>query len=395
MFSKFGLIIKTALRSLFANKLRSSLTMLGIIIGVAAVVIMISIGNSASAAVTNAVRSLGSNVVFVFAQNSASDYLRQQDITSIEKIPYIKTVVPELHSVLPVSYKTEIQRTTIVATSPDYESVRNSHPIYGRFINENDIVSQNKVVVIGANIAENLFSGENPLGKVIKIQDIPFVIIGVLEKKGGSSFGSADDLCIIPLSTAQQRLFGTDKIDILSIEVLNEGFVSIASDQINEILKKNHNISRDEDRFYNILTQQDILSATSSITNIMTILLAGIASVSLLVGGIGIMNIMLVSVTERTREIGIRKAVGAKKRDILIQFLIEALFLCITGGILGIVLGVTGSLIVASIGGWQPVVSINTILLGFLFSAAVGVFFGLYPAWKASNLNPIEALRYE
>jgi ABC-type antimicrobial peptide transport system permease subunit len=369
--------------------------MLGIIIGVAAVVIMISVGNSASFAVTNAIRSLGSNVVFVFSGGSESETLSSDDILSIEKIPYVKSVVPELHSALSVSYKTKLKRTTVVATTPLYESVRNFHPLFGRFITENDMVSLNKVVVIGSKLSEDLFENENPIGKILKIQNMPFVVVGVLEKKGGSAFGSPDDFCIIPLTTAQQRLFGVNRIDMLSVEVADEDLIKLTSNEINELLKRNHNIKRDEDRFYNILTQEDILSTTSSITNIMTILLAGIASVSLLVGGIGIMNIMLVSVTERTREIGIRKAVGAKRKDILIQFLIEAMFLCIVGGSLGIFLGIGGSYVIARFGNWQPIVRLETILLGFLFSAAVGMFFGIYPAYKAANMNPIEALRYE
>lgn len=395
---KLMLTLKTAFNSLLANKLRSSLTMLGIIIGVAAVVMMISIGNSASSAVTSAIEGLGSNVIFIFNTPSAasSKSLSEQDLFDIKRLPYVEQAIPELQSPTVVSYLGKEDRFSLLATVPEYESVRNSHPLFGRFITISDIESLSKVAVIGYNLYEEFFDTEQPIGKIIKINGVPFTVIGVLEKKGGSPFGqSPDDVVIIPLSTAQQRLFGEKRIDLISVQVSDEKIVPLVSDEIDSMLKRKYNISSEEDSFYRIFTQEDILSVTGTVTGILTILLAGIASISLLVGGIGIMNIMLVSVTERTREIGIRKAVGARKRDILVQFLTEALVLCIIGGTTGTIIGITGSHLIARIGNWEPVIGTSTILLAFGFSAAVGVFFGLYPAYKAANLHPIEALRYE
>lgn len=395
---KLVLTLRTALNSLFANKMRSSLTMLGIIIGVAAVVMMISIGNSASSAVTSAIEGLGSNIIFVFNNPSAPSTrnLSEDDINDIKRLPYVTEAIPELQSPIVVSYSGEEDRFSMIATVPEFESVRNTHPLFGRFITLSDTESLSKVAVIGYNIYDRFFQDEQPLGKILKINGVPFTIVGVLEKKSGSPFGqSPDDIVIIPITTAQQRLFGQKRIDLISVQVADEKIVPLVSDEINSMLKRKYNISSDEDSFFRIFTQEDILSVTGTVTGILTILLAGIASISLLVGGIGIMNIMLVSVTERTREIGIRKAVGAKKRDILIQFLAEALVLCITGGVVGAFLGIAGSNLIARIGNWEPVIGASTIVLAFGFSAAVGVFFGIYPAYKAANLHPIEALRYE
>lgn len=397
---KIFLTLKTAVRSLYANKLRSALTMLGIVIGVAAVVMMISIGNSASAAVSSTIEGLGSNVIFISSgrgePGSGTKSLTESDIGQIERLPSVENVVSELQAGVNLSYLEESKQTYIVGTQPEYESVRNSHPVMGRFITTKDLKAQERVVVLGYGLYKDLFSDKNPIGKMIKINGLPFKVVGVLEKKGGFSFGQGvDDTCIIPISTAQNRLFGTKRIDMLSVKVVDERLISSASKEIDELLKKLYNITSEEQKFYRIISQQQILSATGQVTGILTVLLAGIAGISLLVGGIGIMNIMLVSVTERTREIGIRKAVGAKRRDILFQFLMEAMILCVIGGIIGIIIGVEGSGLIAQLGNWEPVVLSSTIIIAFLFSAAVGIFFGLYPAFKASRLNPIDALRYE
>lgn len=400
MLLKYLLLSSTSIRAIFANKLRSALTTLGIVIGVAAVVMMVSTAGSASEAVTSTIRGLGSNIVFVFTRfsesSTAQKNLTEADMKMIENIPYVRRVVPETQANMFVSYSSNSLRTAIISTTPDFETVRNTHPAVGRFITENDLISLNRVIVLGATLAEKLFDNESPLGKTVRIRDIPFTVAGVLEKRGGSPFGqSPDDLAIIPITTAQQRLYGTKRIDIITAEIIDESLVGLASEEIKETLKRKHAVKKDEDMFFQVLTQQDILSITGTVTRILTVLLAGIAAISLVVGGIGIMNIMLVSVTERTREIGIRKAVGAKKSDILIQFLIEAVLLCVTGGIVGILLGYAGSIAVAKLGGWTPVIQPSTVILAFSFSAFVGIFFGIYPAYKAASLNPIEALRYE
>jgi len=395
---KYFLILNTAVRSLFANKLRSFLTILGIVIGVASVVIMISIGNSASYAVTENIKSLGSNVVFLYSRPTAATNrsLTRGDLEYLKKLPYVKRAVPQINLNLNIWYGSSSENAQITATYPEFEEVRSAHPLIGRFINDADIAAANRVAVIGFNLAKNLFGSENPLGKIIRIGNFPFTVVGVLESKGGQGMGiSLDDSCIIPFSTAELRITGNDQIDLISIEAESEAVVRPLVEEIDIYLMKKYKISSDNDKFYMIMSQEDILSTAESITSILTILLAGIASISLIVGGIGIMNIMLVSVTERTREIGIRKAVGAKKKDILMQFLVEAVILCFFGGIIGIVLGIAGSHLIAYYGNWVPVISLSSILLAFGFSAFVGLFFGLYPAYRAANLNPIEALRYE
>ena len=321
---KYWLILNTALRSLFANKLRSFLTTLGIIIGVASVVIMISIGNSASYAVTSSIKSLGSNVIFIFAlhPNTLSRSISLEDLEYLKKIPHVKRVVPQINLNLSIVYGRSSENAQIIATIPEFETVRNVHPLIGRFINDADISAADKVAIIGYDLAENLFGSQNPLGQVIKIGNYPFTVVGILEPKGSQSMGTSfDNSCIIPLTTAQIRLTGSDRIDLVSVEAENETIIEPLLKEIDAYLMKRYGLKTDDDKFYMIMSQKDILNTATNVTSILTILLAGIASISLLVGGIGIMNIMLVSVTERTREIGIRKAVGAKKKRYFIAVL--------------------------------------------------------------------------
>lgn len=395
---KYYLILITSIRSLFSNKMRSFLTLLGIIIGVAAVLMMISIGTSASSAVTSSIKGLGSNLIFVFSTPNASTskQIGFGEVEAILRIPHVRRVLPQVNIGATVSYFANSIETQVIGTKPEYEEMRNSHPLYGRFITDADLSSSAKVAVIGSNAASELFRNEVPLGKIVRINGIPFTVVGVLEPKGSQSIGyNPDDMIIIPLTTAQQRLLGANKIDMLSVEVDSEELVLSVKNNITELLNQRFNVKKEEDEPFRILTQEELISTASQVTGILTVLLAGIASISLIVGGIGIMNIMLVSVTERTREIGIRKAVGARKADILLQFLIESVILCVAGGLIGIFLGFLGSYIVADFGGWTPVVSLPTLLLSFGFAVFIGLFFGLYPAYRAASLNPIEALRYE
>jgi putative ABC transport system permease protein len=401
--------IKTALRGIAANKMRSGLTMLGIMIGVGAVITMISIGSGASSSVTSRIQSLGSNLLMVrpgsagMGQEGArqaagtATTLTHDDSQAIKKeIPTVKEVSPEFSSSAQVVYTDHNINTSISGVTPEYEQVHNFHAAFGEFIRSEDQNTESKVAVLGQNVVTDLFpSGEDPIGKTIKIKNIPFRVIGVMEKKGEAGFQNVDDSVFVPLSTAQKRLFGTDNLRTISVQVKSSDAMDLADDQINALLLVRHKINNPDEADFNIMSQADILNTMGQVTNTLSLLLGGIAGISLLVGGIGIMNIMLVSVTERTREIGLRKAVGAKRKDILGQFLIESLVLSLLGGGMGLLLGFAGSFILSRIGGWPFVIALNSILLAFIFSAAVGIFFGIYPARRASLLSPIEALRYE
>lgn len=400
--------LKTALRALSANKMRSGLTMLGIMIGVGAVVAMISIGTGASVSVASRIQSLGSNLLMVtpeFAQGGFAGArqaggmgttLVNEDATAIaQEVPAVKRVSPELSSQAQVVYGNQNVNTTISGAVPDYQEVHNFHAAFGEFIRPEDEKMRNRVAVLGQSVVTNLFSGEDPLGKTIKIGNVPFRVIGVMELKGQSGFQNLDDTIFVPLSTAQKRLFGVDNLRMISVQVRSEEEMDLAASQVTSLLLFRHKISDPTKADFSIRNQADILSTMSQVTGTMTLLLGGIAAISLLVGGIGIMNIMLVSVTERTREIGLRKAVGAKRKDILTQFLIESLILSLFGGGIGLLLGMVGSLVISRIGGWPSVVTLSSILLAFLFSAFVGIFFGIYPARRASLLSPIDALRFE
>lgn len=400
--------LRTAIRALMANKMRSGLTMLGIIIGVGAVVAMISIGTGASQSVTSRIQSLGSNLLMIqpsFGQQnmagarqagSSNTSLRLEDAEAIKKsISTVKLISPELGGNAQVVYGNQNINTSITGVLPEYQEVHNFHTSYGSFFLTSDDKMQAKVAVVGANIITDLFGGQDPLGKTIKISNIPFRVIGVMETKGSSGFQSLDDAIFIPLATAQKRLFGVEYVRSINVQVKTQEEMTATSEQITQLLLLRHKISNPNEADFRVNNQADILATMNQVTGTLTLLLGGIAAISLLVGGIGIMNIMLVSVTERTREIGLRKAVGARRRDILTQFLIESVILSLVGAVAGLILGVIASFVIAKIGGWASIITVNSVMLAIVFSAGIGIFFGIYPAQRASMLNPIEALRFE
>ncbi len=399
--------LKTAYRGLVTNKLRSFLTLLGIMIGVAAVVAMISIGTGASSYVSAQIRGLGSNLLIVTPGRAATGQggasqaqgtgqsLTMADANAIkQEVSGISRMSPELSGQAQVIYQDKNVSTSISGVTDTYETVHNFHVLYGDFMGTEEEQVGAAVAVLGQNVVVNLFGQANPIGAIIKIKNVPFKVIGIMESKGGS-FGNQDDTILVPLSTAQRRLFGADYLRSIYVQVVSEAQVPQTNSEITSLLLSRHHVTDAAQRDFNVSSQADILNTVSQITGVLTILLGGIAAISLLVGGIGIMNIMLVSVTERTREIGLRKAVGAHGRDILFQFLMESVVLSLIGGVLGLALGALGGIAIARYGGWTPVISLNSALLALGFSAGIGIFFGVYPARRASRLNPIEALRYE
>lgn len=411
-----------ALRALASNKLRSGLTMLGIIIGISAVIVLVSVGQGVQTMVAEQMQGIGSNVIFVMPgqleQTNASmrtNFLRSANISTLTlgdvqalanraNVPDVAAVAPEFVGTGTAIYGGQNTNTTISGVTPSYTLVRSFYPVLGRFIEENDLRTESRVAVVGQTVLEELFAvGVNPLGKVIKINRVPFRVVGVMERKGGTAFSDEDDMIMIPLTTAQSRLFGGRQVtgeytvSVIYAEASSESRIEAAREQIRRVLRRRHGLiyGTDKDDF-SVLTQSDVASVLGSLSAVLTAFLGLIAAVSLLVGGIGIMNIMLVSVTERTREIGIRKAVGAKRRHILTQFLIEAIVLSMIGGLVGILIGVSGTLIASNMmQDLQPHVSIATIAWATGFSIIVGLFFGIYPAMRAARLHPIDALRYE
>jgi putative ABC transport system permease protein len=406
--------IRVSFRSLGANKMRSILTMLGIIIGVGAVIALLAVGQGAGAAITQQVQGIGSNLIFVFPGQvrqggvpTGAANLTLADAEALDDsvcCPDIAGVAPVYNRTVQASAGSNNTGTQVSGVTPSFERVRNFRAARGRFIDQRDLDSVARVAVLGAYAAKNLFPNSDPVGQPIKINRVPFKVIGVMEEKGGTSFfgGNQDDIIFVPITTAQQRLFGTSavtaqgapRVSAIAIQAASDKQLNAAMAEITQVLRRRHKIIYQQDDF-TVLSQKDILGALSQITDILTIFLASIAAISLLVGGIGIMNIMLVSVTERTREIGIRKAVGAKRRDILLQFLIEAVVMSVTGGGIGILFGSGIGALVNMTGMIQTVVSLSSVLLAVGFSVAVGLFFGLYPAARAASLHPIDALRYE
>ena len=399
-----------ALESLSANKMRSSLTILGIVIGVAAVIAMISIGRGAQNVITGSIQGIGTNLLFVI-RGGTSDVRNPQPLTLGDadaigdpfQAPSVVGVAPMLQGSGEVTYGGESTNTSIEGVTPEYAQVRNTKVSEGEFITEEHILGRASVVLLGTDVADKLFGRKEGLvGETVRIEGQPFRVIGVLESKGGSGFSNEDDRVIVPLTTAQTRLIRRstrDRVDMIMVEAASADTVTQASQEISDILRTRHRTAIGADDF-TILTQQNFLDTAKTITNVLTIFLGGIAAISLLVGGIGIMNIMLVSVTERTREIGLRKALGARRMDILIQFLTESAVLSLLGGIVGIALGwaisyVVGRIAAANNTPINPSIGIDTILLATMFSTAVGLFFGLYPANRAAGLEPVEALRYE
>jgi putative ABC transport system permease protein len=399
-----------ALGSLAANKMRSALTILGIVIGVAAVIAMISIGRGAENSITGSIEGIGTNLLFVFSGGS-EDVRNPEPLTlgDAEAIadpflaPSVGGVAPVLQGSAKVSYGGETNVTQVSGVTPDYAVVRNDKVAEGEYISESHLLGQASVVLLGPDVAEDLFGRTAGLvGETIRVEGQPYRVVGVLESKGGSSFSNEDDRIVIPLTTAQTRLLrrsSRDRVDLLLVQAVSADAVPQASEEVTQILRSRHRTEIGADDF-TLLSQQDFLDTAATITGVLTIFLGGIAAISLLVGGIGIMNIMLVSVTERTREIGLRKALGARKSDIMIQFLTESAVLSLIGGLIGIMLGWliafgVGRIAEASNADITPAIGIDIILLATLFSTAVGLFFGIYPANRAANLEPVEALRYE
>jgi putative ABC transport system permease protein len=402
--------IRISIRSLKANKMRSFLTMLGIIIGVGAVIAMLAIGSGARSRIAAQISSMGSNLLMILPGATTAGGVRMgigtqptlsmADAEAIRKeCPSVQYVAPVVNGVAQVVYGNLNWSTGVIGTSPEMVFVRDWEIIAGRNFSDDDIRGATKVCILGQTVIENLFGDINPLGHVIRIKNVPFTVIGILQRKGQSPTGQdQDDVIYIPVTTAQKKIFGTTfpgMVRIIMIKARSPEVMDSAEREITDLLRQRHRIGPRQDNDFTVRNLTQIMQVQEQSTSVMTILLGAIASVSLIVGGIGIMNIMLVSVTERTREIGIRMAVGAKTWDIRLQFIIEALILSLSGGLIGIITGIVSSRVISSLAGWPVMISIFAVMLSFSFSGIVGIFFGYYPAHKASLLDPIEALRYE
>lgn len=399
--------IAIALRALLANKLRSILTMLGIIIGVGAVIAMVSIGMGVREKVQSSIASLGSNMLIVTPGAASSQGVRSASGSSItlsaEDAEYIKRTVPGIDYVAP-SVNRQYQiiagnqnwTTTVYGITPEYMAIKSLTVGSGSFVSEQDIKSRNRVAVLGATVAESLFGEMNPTGQSIRINNTPYQVVGILDSKGQSAMGQdQDDMVLVPLTTAQERLLGITYLNSISIQVSKLEGMDQAQAQITEILRQRHKISGNKEDDFTVRNLTSIMQMMTETTGTITLFLGCIGAISLLVGGIGIMNIMMVSVTERTREIGIRKALGARYRDIMLQFLIESVVIGVLGGIFGVGLGIAAAFAISALGSLNTVISVLSILVPFGVSIAVGLFFGIYPARKAALLDPIDALRYE
>jgi putative ABC transport system permease protein len=400
-------VFRVALRALGRNKMRTVLTMLGIIIGVGAVICTVAIGEGAAHQVQDALRNLGDNIIFIAAGDvnqhgvhmgsSATKTLRLGDAKAMEQqIPLLAAVSPGVGANAQIVYGNQNWYTHLRGVSPEYFSIRRWPIQEGSAFTEHEVDSAADVCVLGLTVVQNLFGSENPVGKTVRIQNLPFRVIGVLASKGQSPFGQdEDDTIIMPFTTVQKKIIGIDWLQFVMCSAISQEAIHPAEVQIASLLRERHHLRPDEDDDFIIRSPSDLAEAQAQSGRIMTLLLASIASVSLLVGGIGIMNIMLVSVTERTREIGVRMAVGATEQDVQMQFLSEAMVLSMLGGLVGVVAGVFGSMVVSNMLNWPTLVPPSSIAIAVLFAAAVGIFFGYYPARKAARLDPIEALRYE
>jgi putative ABC transport system permease protein len=398
--------VSVSLSAVFANKLRSLLTMLGIIIGIAAVILIVTLGDAAQSSITRQLQGLGTNLLTVRpgrggfgpVDRGTSAKLTVEDADALlAGAPTIAAVSPQMESRLQLEYGTGNANLSVLGTWPSYFSVNNQTIAGGRFFNENESRGRRRVVVLGALVGEKLGLGSSRelLGKSVRIRGIPFEVIGVLEEKGGGGFQNPDESVYVPLSTAQFRLMGTEQLGSINVQAVSAEAMDGAMVDIDQVLRRQHRLGPGQESDFSIGNQTSLLDTVTTTTQTLSLLLAGIAAISLLVGGIGIMNIMLVSVTERTREIGLRKSLGARKRDIMLQFLVEALVLCIAGGLIGLLIGMGGSALILRVAGWDFTFAPDAALMAVGFSAAVGIFFGLWPARRAASLVPIEALRYE
>ncbi len=396
-----------ALTSLYANKMRSLLTMLGIIIGVGAVIALVSVGMGVRSNVTNSIASLGSNMLIVSPGSSnrggvrgaagSMQTLKYDDAKAIkDKIKNIDFVSPSVSSSYQVVYGNNNWKTSVQGVTPEFMSIRALTIGYGSFVSTDDMNKRNRVAVIGTTVASNLFAKENPVGKNIRINNQPYKVIGLLESKGQSSVGQdQDDVIYVPLTTAQERMLGITYVQSINIQVTNQEKMDQVQAEVETLLRSRHHILAGKDDDFNVRNLTSLMETVNQSTAMLTLLLGAIAGISLIVGGIGIMNIMMVSVTERTREIGIRKALGATFMNIMTQFLIESMVIGIIGGIIGIGMGCIASKVIAQLGSFTTVITITPIVVSFMFAVGIGLFFGIYPARKAAKLDPIEALRYE
>jgi len=403
------MIIRVAFRALVRNKMRAALTMLGIIIGVAAVIAMVSIGQGASASVQAQIESIGTNLLFVSAgaQNvggvrsgtgdSGTNTLTVEDLDAIKReVPSVSMVTPAINARAQLVAGNMNWNTSVQGVSEQYPDVRKWAVQSGSFFTDADVRTAARVIVIGQTLADNLFPGTDPIGQDLRVSNLPFRVVGVMVRKGQDQGGrDQDDIAFAPYTTVQKKVLGNTRVQIAYVSAISEDATYTAQSQIGDLLRQRHKLTASEPDDFTVRNMTDIAEAANETSKTMTILLACIAGVSLLVGGIGIMNIMLVSVTERTREIGIRMAIGARSSAVRSQFLIESIVLSLTGGTIGIVLGIVLSLAIPAMLGWPTLVSMMAIIGSVLFSVAVGIFFGYYPARKAAALDPIEALRYE
>jgi putative ABC transport system permease protein len=404
--------VKIALRALRVNRTRSALTMLGIVIGVAAVIAMVGVGTGATARIQAQIQSIGSNLIIVLPGSLSSNGVRlgtgavatltEDDAKAIAaECPSVSAVAPSVRGGVQVVYGSNNWATSVQGVTPDYMTIRDYTMLSGEFFTNQDVDAAAKVAVLGETVVQNLFGNSDPTGQVAIIKNVPFTVVGVLTPKGQSPSGQdQDDIILVPISTAKQKVLGANKanakaVSTLMVQASGPAAMDQAQQEMEALLRERHRILGGQDDDFTIRNLTEVFAAQESSAQVMSILLGAIASVSLVVGGIGIMNIMLVSVTERTREIGLRQAVGAKTRDILSQFLVEAVTLSLLGGIIGIVTGLAASALISHFAQWSTQVSPLSILMAFAFSALVGVFFGYYPARKAALLDPIEALRYE
>ena len=404
--------MKIAFRALRINKLRSALTMLGIIIGVGAVIAMVAVGSGATQRIQEQIASIGSNVIMVSPGSVTASGIRlgsgfamtmtMDDAKSLARdCPSVQAVAPSSRGGAQIVYGNNNWATNVQGTTPDYLIIRDIAIQNGLSFTQQDVDSDAKVALLGQTVVDNLFNGDDPIGQVIRIKHVPFTVVGTLVPKGQSPTGQdQDDIIIVPITTGQKKIFGVSQaransVGSLIVQARGPQAIVPAQEEMRSVLRQRHHLQPQQDDDFTIRNLEEVFKAQETSSHVMSILLAAIASVSLVVGGIGIMNIMLVSVTERTREIGLRQAVGAKTKDILTQFLVEAVTLSILGGIIGILMGLLASKLISIFAQWSTLVSPGAIALAFVFSALVGIFFGFYPARKAALLDPIDALRYE